>query len=53
VGTFLSAAGLAGGAIAGRTWAPRLSRMQWQLLTVFAVSLLLPSWALKVFVLGN
>jgi hypothetical protein len=53
VGTFLSAAGLAVGAITGRTWAPRLSRMQWQLLTVFAVSLLLLSWALKVFVLGN
>ena len=53
VGTLLSAGGLAGGLITGRTWTPRLSSMQWRLLTVFAVSLLLLSWALKVFVLGN
>jgi hypothetical protein len=53
VGTLLSAGGLAGGVITGRTWTPRLSRRQWRLLTVFAVSLLLLSWALKVFVLGN
>jgi uncharacterized protein DUF2752 len=53
VGTLLGAGGLAGGAITGRTWTPRLSRMQWRLLAVFAVSLLLLSWALKVFVLGN
>jgi hypothetical protein len=53
VETLLSAGGLAGGLITGRTWTPRLSSMQWRLLTVFAVSLLLLSWALKVFVLGN
>jgi hypothetical protein len=53
VGTLLSAGGLAGGVITGRTWTPRLSRRQWRLLTVFAVSLLLLSWALKVLVLGN
>ncbi len=52
-GTFVAAAGLAGGAIAGRTWTPRLSTMQWRLLGIGVLSAVLMSWALKVFVLGN
>lgn len=52
-GTFVGAAGLAGGAISGRTWTPRLTTMQWRLLGIGVLSAVLISWALKVFVLGN
>jgi len=52
-GTFAGVAGLAAGAISGRTWTPRLTRMQWRLLAVGAVSGVVVSWALKVFILGN
>ena len=52
-GTFAGVAGLAAGAVTGRTWTPRLSGLQWRLLAVGAVSAISISWALKVFVLGN
>ena len=52
-GAFFGAAGLAVGSVSGRTWTPRLSPLQWRLLWIGAVSALLISWALKVFVLGN
>jgi hypothetical protein len=52
-GTLVGAAGLAAGAVSSRTWAPRLTRMQWRLLWVGAVSAVAVSWVLKVFVLGN
>ena len=52
-GTFVGVAGLAVAVIGGRTWTPRLTRMQWRLLAVGAVSAVAFSWALKVFVLGN
>jgi hypothetical protein len=53
LGAIVGVGGLAAGAIAGRTWTPRLTPMQWRLLGTGAVSALLISWALKVFVLGN
>jgi hypothetical protein len=53
VGAVFGTAGLAFGALTGRTWTPRLSPLQWRLLGIGAVSALLLSWALKVFVLGN
>src|SRR5260370_1882237 len=52
-GTVLGIGGLAGGLVTGRTWSPRLTSRQWRLLTIFATSSVLISWALKVFVLGN
>jgi uncharacterized protein DUF2752 len=52
-GTVLTVGGLAAGIVTGRTWTPRLTAMQWKLVGVGAVSALLISWALKVFVLGN
>jgi hypothetical protein len=52
-GTILGVAGLAVGAIGGRTWTSRLSRLQWRLLAVGVVSAVAVSWALKVLVLGN
>jgi hypothetical protein len=52
-GTVVTVGGLAVGIVTGRTWTPRLSAMQWKLVGVVAVSGLLLSWALKVFVLGN
>jgi hypothetical protein len=52
-GTFVGVAGLAAAAVTGRTWAPRLTGMQWRLLAIGAVSAISISWALKVFVLGN
>ena len=52
-GTALGMGGLAAGLVTGRTWSPRLTSRQWRLLTIFATSSLLISWALKVFVLGN
>ena len=52
-GTFAGVAGLVAGAIIGRTWTPHLTRTQWRLLLVGAVSAVAVSWVLKVFVLGN
>src|SRR2546426_1168361 len=52
-GPIVAVGGLAGGIVTGRTWTPRLSALQWKLVGVGAVSALLMSWALKVFVLGN
>jgi uncharacterized membrane protein len=52
-GTVVGVAGLAVAAIGGRTWTPRLTKIQWRLLAVGAVSAVALSWALKVFVLGN
>ncbi|TMD99479.1 MAG: DUF2752 domain-containing protein [Chloroflexi bacterium] len=52
-GTVLGAGGLAAGAVAGRTWVPRLSGTQWKLVGIAAGSALLLNWALKWFVLGN
>jgi hypothetical protein len=52
-GTVVGVAGLAVGAVSGRTWAPRLTDTQWRLLAIAAVSAVAISWALKVFVLGN
>ena len=52
-GTLVTVGGLLAGVASGRTWTPRLTRMQWRLLTVGVVSALLVSWALKVFILGN
>jgi hypothetical protein len=52
-GTFAGAGALAAGLVTGRTWTPRLTRMQWTLLGIATASLITFSWALKVFVLGN
>jgi hypothetical protein len=52
-GTFVGVAGLAAGAVSGRTWTPRLTGMQWRLLAMGLASAISISWALKVFVLGN
>ena len=52
-GTFAGVGALAFGAVTGRTWSPRLTRAQWKLLWVGAVSAIALSWALKVFILGN
>ena len=52
-GTILGAGGLAAGLVTGRTWTPQLTSRQWHLLTISGISLVLISWALKVFVLGN
>jgi len=52
-GTFVAAAGLAVGVVSGRTWTPRFTRAQWRALAIGAISAVLLSWTLKVFVLGN
>ncbi len=52
-GTIVTVGGLAAGIVTGRTWTPRLSPLQWKVVGVFAISLVLVSWALKWFVLGN
>jgi hypothetical protein len=52
-GTFAGAGALAAGLVTGRTWTPRLTRLQWTLLGIAAAGLITFSWALKVFVLGN
>jgi uncharacterized protein DUF2752 len=52
-GTILGAGGLGAGLITGRTWSPRLTSLQWRLVTIGAVSAIAISWALKVFVFGN
>ena len=51
--TFVGAAGLAVGAVSGRTWTPRLTGMQWRLLAIGVGSAVVMSWAIKVFILGN
>ncbi|HSP09886.1 MAG TPA: DUF2752 domain-containing protein [Candidatus Dormibacteraeota bacterium] len=52
-GALVGAAGLSAAAITGRTWTPRLTTLQWRVLGVGALSAVLMSWALKVFILGN
>jgi hypothetical protein len=52
-GTFVGVAGLAAGAVSGRTWTPRLTRVQWRVLAIGAGCAIAMSWALKVLVLGN
>lgn len=52
-GSILGAGGLGAGLVTGRTWSPRLTSLQWRLVTIGAVSAIAISWALKVFVLGN
>jgi hypothetical protein len=52
-GAIAGAGALAAGLVTGRTWTPRFTRSQWIALGIGAGSLLLFSWALKVFVLGN
>lgn len=52
-GTFVAAAALAVGVVSGRSWTPRLTGLQWRALAIGAVSAVVLSWALKVFVLGN
>src|SRR3982074_922391 len=47
-GAFLGAGALAAGLATGRSWAPRLTGMQWRLLGVAAASVLAISWALKM-----
>jgi hypothetical protein len=53
VGTLAGAGALAAGLVTGRTWTPRLTRVQWISLAIAAASLVAFSWALKVFILGN
>jgi hypothetical protein len=52
-GTFVAVAGLAAGAVGGRTWTPGFTGRRWRALAIGAVSAVVLSWALKVFVLGN
>ena len=52
-GTLAAVGGLVAGAVSGRTWAPRLTGVQWRVLAIGVVSAVTVSWALKVFVLGN
>lgn len=52
-GSVVGVAGIALGMVTGRTWRPNLSRLEWQLLIVGVVALVVLSWGLKVFVLGN
>jgi hypothetical protein len=52
-GSLAAVAALATGIVSGRTWSPNLTRLQWRLLIIGAVSSVTLSWALKVFVLGN
>ena len=52
-GSFVVVAGLAVGAVTGRKWTPRFTRAQWYALAIGAVSAVVISWALKVFILGN
>jgi hypothetical protein len=52
-GTFVALAGLVAGVVSGRTWTPHFRRAQWRALAIGAVSAVVLSWALKVFILGN
>jgi len=53
LGSLFGTAGLASGALTGRTWSLNLSSFQWKLLTIGGVSAIAVSWVLKWFVLGN
>ncbi len=52
-GTLAGVAGLAVGAVSGRTWTPKLTRDQWRALGIGVGTAVLVSWVLKVFILGN
>lgn len=52
-GSLIGVVGLVASSVKGMRWLPRLTRMQWQLLGIFLLSILLLNWALKIFVLGN
>ena len=52
-GTIVGIGGLVSGALSGRTWTPRLTTAQWKGIGLGALVVLLMSWALKWFVLGN
>jgi hypothetical protein len=39
--------------VSGRSWSLELSSHQWRLVTIWIVSMVAISWALKVFVFGN
>lgn len=52
-GTIVGVGGLVAGIATGRTWTPLLTKLQWRLVWVGAVSALTVSWALKAFILGN
>jgi hypothetical protein len=52
-GSVIGVVGLAAGMVSGRSWSLDLSSRQWRLVTVWLVSMLAISWALKVFILGN
>ena len=52
-GALLGSAGLLSGILSGRTWSVQLTGTQWRVLTVGAISAILISWMLKLFVLGN
>ena len=52
-GTFAVIGGLAAGVVSGRTWTLHFTGAQWRALAIGAVSAIVLSWALKVFVLGN
>ncbi len=52
-GTLLGTAGLASGALGGRTWSLSLTPLQWRLVWIGAASAVGVSWLLKWFVLGN
>jgi hypothetical protein len=51
--TFVAVAGLAAGVVTGRRWSACLTGTQWRALAIGAVSAIVLSWALKVFILGN
>jgi hypothetical protein len=52
-GTIVGAGGLLAGIATGRTWTPRLTKSEWRVMGIGAISALSISWALKVFILGN
>jgi hypothetical protein len=52
-GTIATVGGLVTGAVSGRTWTPRLNAAQWKGIGAGVAVVVLISWALKVFVLGN
>ena len=53
LGTLVGIGGLASGIVTGRTWSVYLTKTQWRVLGIGAVSAIGISWALKLFVLGN
>jgi hypothetical protein len=52
-GTIVGVGGLLAGIATGRTWTPRLTKSEWRVMGIGAISALSISWALKVFILGN